>query len=100
MVLSNEDRGLLENLIEAAIEFNAVTWLPYFRNNENRKHMQYKDGDDVFFGFIWGTVIASFLAAVNLKIMNGIITMDDLIQVREIVYNRSDEIRKKIMDSG
>ena len=27
--------------------------------------------------------------------MNGMITMDDLLQAKDIVYRRSDEIRKK-----
>ena len=95
MVLNDADRGLLENLIDYALLFNTITWLPFFRNEENRKRMQYQNGDDVFFGFIWGNVIAGFLAAVNPKIMNGMITMDDLLQAKDIVYRRSDEIRKK-----
>jgi len=100
MALNANERGALEKLIDYAVAVNVPAWLPYFRNEENRKRMQYKDGDDVVFGFIWGAVMGTFLPTLTPRLLNGTLNMEDLEEVKSIVYNRSDEIRQKIYDSG
>jgi hypothetical protein len=52
MVLNDDDRGALERMIDNAVRVYVPGWLPFFRNEENRKRMQYQNGDDVVFGFI------------------------------------------------
>jgi hypothetical protein len=75
-------------------------WLPYFRNEENRRHMQYQLAEDVVFGIVWGAVLASFLPTVMPKFWNGLLTQEDLNQIREIMFNRGDEIRGRIYGLG
>jgi hypothetical protein len=100
MVLSNEDRGALERIIDNAITVYVPGWLPFFRNAENRRRMQYQNGDDVVFGFIWGSVMGAFLPSLLPKMLSGMYTQTDLEQVKDIVYNRSDEIRQRIFNFG
>jgi hypothetical protein len=100
MVLNEKERGALEKLIDYAVAMNVPAWLPYFRNEENKKRMQYQNGDDVVFGFIWGAVMGSYLPTLMPRLMSGTLNMEDLDEVKSIVYNRSDEIRQKIYESG
>jgi hypothetical protein len=44
--------------------------------------------------------MGAFLPTLMPRLMIGMLTMQDLEQVKDIVYNRSDEIRQRIYDSG
>jgi hypothetical protein len=100
MVLSDEDRGALERTIDNAIKSYVAIWLPYFRKEENKKHMQYQQAEDVVFGVVWGTVLATFLPSVKQRFENGMIPDEDLKEIHEVMYNRGNQIRQAIYGLG
>lgn len=100
MVLTDEDRGALERAIDTAKSLHVPAWLQYFRDEDNKKHMQYQHAEDVVFGVAWGFVLASFLPTLMPKLQLGMLTQDDLNQVMKILHDRGDEIRDAIHKLG
>ena len=54
MVLSAEARGMVEKYIDTMLS-TIPPLVQYFRQEANQKDLQYKEPNDVVFGYVWNT---------------------------------------------
>ena len=57
MVLSTEARGMVERYTDAMLATIPLL-VQYFSLKANQQHLQYKEPDDVVFGYVWGAISA------------------------------------------
>jgi hypothetical protein len=96
MVLSTEARGMIEKCID-----NMLSTIPplvqYFRRDSNRKDMQYKEPNDVVFGYIWGAVSAAILPMLlPFSLQQNTPVEETFEEVRRMLEIRSAEIQDNI----
>jgi hypothetical protein len=97
MPLSAEVRGVLELQIENYLSL-IPQYVTIFRDKQSKLIL--KEPNDAVFGYVLGSIIASFAPTLtNLAFANKL-TPDIMVEVSEIVFRRSAEIRNRIIDTG
>jgi hypothetical protein len=100
MVLSNEARGIVEKCID-----NMLSTIPplvqYFRRDSNQKDLQYKEPNDVVFGYIWGAVSAAILPMLlPFSLQQDTPVEETFEEVRRMLEIRSAEIHDNIANTS
>jgi len=94
MVLTVEDRGMLDSYIDSFV-IMAKKDAKTYADEEVRKAFHIKNSDDFVFGVAYGGINASFsgyFVAFHQRQLNA----EELVEVSEIVLRRLPEIKKSI----
>jgi hypothetical protein len=95
MPLSTEERGLLDKQIDEATK-TAPAAVKGFRVLKHKYH--FKEENDAVYGFILGAIIGSFNQWMSDRSKE--VTDEIDAEIKEILYNRSAEIRDAIFKAG
>src|SRR5262245_5947163 len=97
MVLSPEARGMVERYIDTMLS-TILPLVQYFRQETNQKDLQYKEPNDVVFGYVWGAVSAAILPMLlPFSLQQNTPVEETFEEVRRMLEIRSAEIREKIV---
>ena len=100
MVLSNEARGMVERCIDSML-LTIPPLVQYFRRDSNQKDLQYKEPDDVVFGYIWGAISAGILPMLlPFSFQENTPVEETFEEVRRMLEVRSAEIRDNIANTA
>ncbi len=100
MVLSNEARGMVERCIDSML-LTIPPLVQYFRRDSNQKDLQYKEPNDVVFGYIWGAVSAAILPMLlPFSFQENTPVEETFEEVRRMLQIRSAEIRDNIANTA
>ena len=100
MVLSNEARGMIERCIDSML-LTIPPLVQYFRRDSNQKDLQYKEPNDVVFGYIWGAVSAAILPMLlPFSFQENTPVEETFEEVRRMLEVRSAEIRDNIANTA
>jgi hypothetical protein len=100
MVLSNEARGMVERCIDSML-LTIPPLVQYFRRDSNQKDLQYKEPNDVVFGYIWGAVSAAILPMLlPFSFQENTPVEETFEEVRRMLEVRSAEIRDNIANTA
>lgn len=96
MVLSTEARGMVERYIDTMLATIPLL-VQYFSLKTNQQHLQYKEPDDVVFGYVWGAISAAILPMLLPFSLQANTPVEDTFEeVRRMLEIRSAEIHDKI----
>ncbi len=98
MVLDPTHRGMLEQLIDEAIQTMPNT-VNFVRNYRYSKILKDKDADDFVLGFVVGRIDTT-LKAEFITTQNRDLTDDELKDIDNKIYNRMDELKEAIFKCG
>lgn len=91
MPLGAEYRGVLERQIDSYISL-IPQYVTMFRDKQSEMHV--KEPDDAVFGYVLGCIVTSFAPTlIHLAFANKL-TPDTMVEVGEILFRRSAEIRE------
>ena len=97
MVLSVEARGMVEKYIDTMLS-TIPPLAQYFRQEANQKDLQYKEPNDVVFGYVWGAVSAAILPMLlPFSLQQNTPVEETFEEIRRMLEIRSAEIREKIV---
>jgi hypothetical protein len=97
MVLSTEARGMVEKYIDTMLS-TIPPLVQYFRQEANQKDLQYKEPNDVVFGYVWGAVSAAILPMLlPFSLQQNTPVEETFEEIRRMLEIRSAEIREKIV---
>jgi hypothetical protein len=97
MVLSVEARGMVEKYIDTMLS-TIPPLVQYFRQEANQKDLQYKEPNDVVFGYVWGAVSAAILPMLlPFSLQQNTPVEETFEEIRRMLEIRSAEIREKIV---
>ena len=97
MVLSTEARGMVEKYIDTMLS-TIPPLVQYFRQEANQKDLQYKQPNDVVFGYVWGAVSAAILPMLlPFSLQQNTPVEETFEEIRRMLEIRSAEIREKIV---
>jgi hypothetical protein len=97
MVLSTEARGMVEKYIDTMLS-TIPPLVQYFRQEANQKDLQYKEPNDVVFGYVWGAVSAAILPMLlPFSLQQNTPVEATFEEIRRMLEIRSAEIREKIV---
>ena len=97
MVLSTEARGMVEKYIDTMLS-TIPPLVQYFRQEANQKDLQYKEPNDVVFGYIWGAISAAVLPMLlPFSLQQNTPVEETFEEIRRMLEIRSAEIREKIV---
>ena len=97
MVLSNEARGMIEKYIDIMLS-TIPPLVQYFRQEANQKDLQYREPNDVVFGYVWGAVSAAILPMLlPFSLQQNTPVEESFQEARRMLEIRSAEIREKIV---
>ena len=100
MVLSNEARGMVERCIDSMLSI-IPPLVQYFGRDSNQKDLQYKEPNDVVFGYIWGAVSAAILPMLlPFSFQENTPVEETFEEVRRMLEVRSAEIRDNIANTA
>ena len=100
MVLSNEARDMVESSIDSMLS-TIPPLVQYFRQDSNQKDLQYKEPNDVVFGYIWGAVSAGILPMLlPFSFQENTPVEETFEEVRRMLEVRSAEIRDNIANTA
>ena len=100
MVLSNEARGMVEKSIDSMLS-TIPPLVQYFHRDSNQKDLQYKEPNDVVFGYIWGAVSAAILPMLlPFSFQENTPAEETFEEVRRMLEVRSAEIRDNIANTA
>ena len=98
MVLTDNTRGNLENLIE-----NTITAVPQLvelgRNESFRKEFNIREEGDLTLGIVWGYIIRGFQDSFVLD-YNRLPNDLELLDMMTVVFKRTREIKEAIFKCG
>ena len=98
MALSANNRGLLEQLIDNAIEI-FPKGIGIYRDPKIKSHLQIKEENDYLFGVMTGYVMGGFSASFLLTNSRKP-TPDELDEAMEILHKRAREFKDSIFSQG
>ena len=97
MVLSTEARGMVEKYIDTMLS-TIPPLVQYFRQEANQKDLQYKEPNDVVFGYVWGAVSAAILPMLlPFSLQQNTPVEETFEEIQRMLEIRSAEIREKIV---
>ena len=97
MVLSTEARGMIEKYIDTMLS-TIPPLVQYFRQEANQKDLQYKEPNDVVFGYVWGVISAAILPMLlPFSLQQNTSVEESFHEARRMLEVRSAEIREKIV---
>jgi hypothetical protein len=100
MVLSTEARGMVEKYIDTMLS-TIPPLVQYFGEGANQKDFQYKEPNDVVFGYVWGAVSAAILPMLlPFSLQQNTPVEETFEEVRRILEVRSAEIHHRISHAG
>ena len=97
--LTTEERGMLEQLIETHIKSIPI-WISFLRNQELKKHLQFKDETDVVYGMTLGAIFEKFHFWYLTNRFGQSMSDETIFEVNQIVFKRAQEIREAIFKCG
>jgi hypothetical protein len=96
MALSTEARGMIEKYIDTMLSTIPLL-VQYFSQKTNQKDLQYKEPNDVVFGYVWGAVSAAILPMLlPFSLQQNTPVEQTFEDVRRMLEIRSTEIHDKI----
>jgi hypothetical protein len=96
MVLSTEARGMVERYIDTMLA-TVPLLVQYFNLKTNQDHLQYKEPDDVVFGYVWGAISAAILPMLLPFGLQQNTPVEDVFEeIRRMLEMRSAEIHDRI----
>jgi hypothetical protein len=100
MVLSTEARGMVEKYIDTMLA-TIPPLVQYFSLKTNQKDLQYKEPNDVVFGYVWGAVSAAILPMLlPFSLQQDTPVEETFEEVRRMLEIRSAEIHDRISHVG
>jgi hypothetical protein len=95
--LSAEVRGVLEHQIDSYLSL-IPQYVETFRDKQSQFHLN--EPNDAVFGYVLGTITASFAPTLTQLAFVNKFTPDIVVEVSEIIFRRSKEIRNRIFNTG
>ncbi|MFQ5969846.1 MAG: hypothetical protein ACE5J2_05070 [Nitrososphaerales archaeon] len=98
MALDTVDRGMLQRMIDDAIE-DIDAWIQFSRRPEQKSRLQLKEEGDFVLGLTWGRVLGTFTANFAISHRRRL-NSEEQHDLYDAVNKRTGEIRKAIFKSG
>jgi hypothetical protein len=100
MAISTEARGMIERYIDTMLSTIPLL-VQYFSQKTNQDRLQYKEPNDVVFGYVWGAISAAILPMLYpFSLQQNTPVEVTFEEVRRMLEIRSKEIYDNIRHSS